>query len=95
MQRKEQGFLNILLTGKVSEDNKSKYAETYRFFQNKIFRLTVAQCFDLPAIVLYKCFFLNMKVASQEEGVDILNAINEMDALSAKADSTGSRLESG
>ena len=78
MQGKDQDFLNILLTGKVSEDDKSKCAETYRFFQNKIFRLTVAQCVDLPAIVLYKCFLLHMKVASQEEGVDILNAINEM-----------------
>ena len=78
LQSKDQGFLNILLTGKVSEDDKSKYAETYRFFQNKIFRLTVAQCFDLPAIVLYKCFLLDMKVASQEEGIDILKAINEM-----------------
>ena len=78
LQSKDQGFLNILLTGKVSEDDKSKYAETYRFFQNKIFKLTVAQCFDLPAIILYKCFLLDMKVASQEEGVDILKAINEM-----------------
>ena len=73
-----QSFLNILLTGKISEDDKSKCAETYRFFQNKIFRLTVAQCFDLPAIILYKCFLLHMNVASQEEGVDILKAINEM-----------------
>ena len=73
-----QSFLNILLTEKVSEDDKSKCAETYRFFQNKIFRLTVAQCFDLPAIILYKCFLLDMKVASQEEGIDILKAINEM-----------------
>ena len=78
LQSKDQGFLNILLTGKVSEDDKSKYAETYRFFQNKIFKLTVAQCFDLPAIILYKCFLLDMKVASQEEGIDILKAINEM-----------------
>ena len=78
MQGKDQGLLNILLTGKVSEYDKSKCAETYRFFQNKIFRLTVAQCFDLPAIVLYKCFLLHMKVTSQEEGVDILKAINEM-----------------
>lgn len=78
MQGKDQGFLNILLTGKVAEDDKSKYAETYRFFQNKIFRLTVAQCFDLPAIILYKCFLLDMKVVSQEEGIDILKAINEM-----------------
>ena len=73
-----QSFLNILLTGKISEDDKSKCAETYRFFQNKIFRLTVAQCFDLPAIVLYKCFLLHMKVVSQKEGADILKAINEM-----------------
>ncbi len=43
MQGKDQGFLNILLTGKVSEDDKIKYAENYRFFQNKILRLTVAQ----------------------------------------------------
>ena len=78
MQGKDQGFLNILLTGKVSENDKSKYAETYRFFQNKIFRLTVAQSFDLPAIILYKCFLLHMKVVSQEEGADILKAINEM-----------------
>ena len=78
LQGKDQGFLNILLTGKVSEDDKSKYAETYRFFQNKIFRLTVAQCFDLPAIILYKCFLLHMNVASQEEGIDILKAINEI-----------------
>ena len=78
MQGKDQGFLNILLTGKVSEDDKSKYAETYRFFQNKIFRLTVTQCFDLPAIILYKCFLIHMNVASQEEGIDILKAINEM-----------------
>ena len=78
MQGKDQGLLNILLTGKVSEDDKSKCAETYRFFQNKIFRLTVAQCFDLPAIILYKCFLMHMKVASQEEGANILKAINEI-----------------
>ena len=78
---KDQNFLDILLTGKVSEDDKSKYAETYRFFQNKIFRLTVAQCFDLPAIILYKCSLLHIKVNSREDGVDILKAINEMKSI--------------
>ena len=78
MQGKDQNFLDILLMGKVSEDDKSKYAETYRFFQNKIFRLTVAQCFDLPAIILYKCYLLHMKVDSRKDGVNILKAINEM-----------------
>lgn len=78
IQGKDQNFLDILLTGKVSEDDKSKYAQTYRFFQNKIFRLTVAQCFDLPAIILYKCFLLHIKVDSREDGINILKAINEM-----------------
>ncbi len=78
---KDQNFLDILLTGKVSEEDKSKYAETYRFFQNKIFRLTVAQCVDLPAIILYRCSLLHMKVDSREDGVNILKAINEIKSI--------------
>ena len=36
---KESDLLDILLTGKITENSESLYAQNYRFFQNKINRL--------------------------------------------------------
>ena len=75
---KESDLTNILLTGKIPENSESLYAQNYRFFQNKINRLTVAECRSLPNIILYKCFLLHIESDSKEDGISILESIKEM-----------------
>ncbi|MBQ7673601.1 MAG: hypothetical protein IJT36_03630 [Alphaproteobacteria bacterium] len=75
---KESDLLDILLTGKITENSESLYAQNYRFFQNKINRLTVAECCSLPNIILYKCSLLHIESDSKEAGISILESIKEM-----------------
>ena len=79
-KNQESDFSKILLAGQVAEDSKSAYAENYRFFFDKIFRLTVAQCRSLAEIILYACSFLHIEVDSREDGENILKMINNMDS---------------
>jgi hypothetical protein len=75
---KESDLPDILLTGKISENSESLYAQNYRFFQNKINRLTVAEYRSLPNIILYKCCLLHIESDSKEDGISILELIKEM-----------------
>lgn len=78
MQNQESDLLNILLTGKVANDSRSRNAEAYRFFQKKINGLSVAQCCSLPDIILYSCFLLHIEADTEEEGKGAFKLIKEM-----------------
>ena len=75
---KESDLPDILLTGKIPENSESLYAQNYRFFQNKINRLTIAECCSLPNIILYKFSLLHIESDSKEDGISILESIKEM-----------------
>lgn len=75
---KESDLLDILLTEKASENSESLYAQNYRFFQNKINRLTVSERCSLPSVILYKCFLLHIESDSKEDGARIPESIKEM-----------------
>lgn len=65
---KEKGeFLNILKTGKVSENEKSSYANNYRFFQQKIvdFLNTYPDWFSFfPIRIMNNCILLPIEAES-------------------------------
>lgn len=78
---KEKGeFLNILKTGKVSENEKSSYANNYRFFQQKIvdFLNTYPDWFSFfPIRIMNNCILLPIEAESQDTALRIFSTLND------------------
>lgn len=73
-------FLNILKTGMVSDNLKSRYAENYRFFQEKIddFLMKYPSFFSyLPIRILNNCIVLPIEAESQDTALRIFSTLND------------------
>ncbi len=73
-------FLSILRTGIASKDNKSQYAENYRFFQSQIehFLKEFPSYFSyLPMRVLNNCILLPIEAESQDTALRIFSTLND------------------
>ncbi len=80
MDKYKDEFLNILKTGIVEKGQKSKYAENYRFFQEKIndFLNTYPGYFSyLPIRILNNCILLPIEAESQETALRIFSTLND------------------
>jgi uncharacterized protein with ParB-like and HNH nuclease domain len=72
-------FLDILKTGIVTKDQKSKYAKNYIFFQQKIdtFLSEYPSYFAyLPARILGNCILLPIEAESQDTALRIFSTLN-------------------
>ena len=72
-------FLDILKTGIVNKDQKSKYAKNYSFFQQKIdaFLSEYPSYFAyLPARILGNCILLPIEAESQDTALRIFSTLN-------------------
>ena len=73
-------FLDILKTGIVDTQKKSKYAINYRFFQEKIdwFLSNYPSYFPyLPARILNNCILLPVEAESQDTALRIFSTLND------------------
>jgi uncharacterized protein with ParB-like and HNH nuclease domain len=73
-------FLEILKTGIVKKDQKSKYAKNYRFFKEKIdiFLNEYPSYFAyLPARILGNCILLPIDAESQDTALRIFSTLND------------------
>lgn len=80
MDKYKDEFLNILRTGIAEKEQKSKYAENYRFFQEKInnFLGTYPGYFSyLPIRILNNCILLPIEAESQETALRIFSTLND------------------
>ncbi|GHU12250.1 hypothetical protein FACS1894161_0060 [Spirochaetia bacterium] len=76
----KEEFLEILKTGVVGKDQKSNYANNFRFFQNKIdkFLSDFPSYFAyLPARILGNCILLPIDAESQETALRIFSTLND------------------
>jgi uncharacterized protein with ParB-like and HNH nuclease domain len=76
----KEEFLTILKTGEVSNDNKSRYAKTYRFFTDKIneFLQEYPSYFAyLPTRILKNCILLPIEAESQDTALRIFSTLND------------------
>lgn len=73
-------FLSILKSGNVSAAQKSRYAKTYRFFQEKIntFLQEYPSYFAyLPTRILNNCILLPIEAESQDTALRIFSTLND------------------
>lgn len=73
-------FLNILKSGIVSDEMKSKYALNYKFFQKQIndFLQTFPGYFSyLPTRILNNCILLPIEAESQDTALRIFSTLND------------------
>lgn len=73
-------FLNILKTGIVSNNEKSRYAKNYRFFQEKIanFLKNYPSWFSfLPTRIMQNCILLPIEAESQDTALRIFSTLND------------------
>ena len=73
-------FVSILLTGEAPDAFKSRYAENYRFFQEKIddFKVKTPDYFSfLPIRILGNCILLPIKTESQDTALRIFSTLND------------------
>jgi uncharacterized protein with ParB-like and HNH nuclease domain len=76
----KEEFLEILRTGKVQKDQKSKYAKNYIFFEQKIdlFLYEFPSYFAyLPARILQNCILLPIEAESQDTALRIFSTLND------------------
>lgn len=73
-------FLSILRTGTVGDKQKSRYAENFRFFQQKIqeflFKFPVFFAY-LPIRILNNCILLPIEAESQDTALRIFSTLND------------------
>ncbi len=73
-------FLTILRTGKVEKDQKSNYAQNYRFFQKQIdeFLHKYPAFFAyLPQRIMNNCILLPIEAESQDTALRIFSTLND------------------
>lgn len=76
----KEEFLSILKTGDVNAKQKSRYAKTYRFFQEKIndFCSDYSTYFAyLPTRILNNCILLPIEAESQDTALRIFSTLND------------------
>jgi uncharacterized protein with ParB-like and HNH nuclease domain len=76
----KEEFLKILKSGEVNDEQKSNYANNYRFFKKKIdeFILTMPSCFAyLPNRILKNCIFLPIEAEEQDTALQIFSTLND------------------
>ena len=76
----KEEFLSILKTGVVGSAQKSRYAKTYRFFQEKIneFLSEYPSYFAyLPTRILNNCILLPIEAESQDTALRIFSTLND------------------
>lgn len=76
----KEEFLDILKTGEVKENQKSKYANNYRFFQKKIeeFLNEYLDVFSyLPIRILNNCILLPIEADNQNTALRIFSTLND------------------
>jgi hypothetical protein len=76
----KEEFLAILKTGAVTKEQKSSYANNFRFFQNKIdsFLSQFPSYFAyLPARILGNCILLPIEAESQDTALRIFSTLND------------------
>ena len=76
----KEEFLSILKTGIVDSAQKSRYAKTYRFFQEKIneFLSEYPSYFAyLPTRILNNCILLPIEAESQDTALRIFSTLND------------------
>ena len=76
----KEEFLEILKTGEVKENQKSKYANNYRFFQKKIeeFLNEYLDVFSyLPIRILNNCILLPIEADNQNTALRIFSTLND------------------
>lgn len=72
-------FLNILRTGVVDDNQKSRYAENYRFFLKKIFefKINYADFFKYyPNRLMKNCILLPIEAENQQTALTIFSTLN-------------------
>ena len=78
--RDKEEFLSILRSGVVTCDQKSKYADNYRFFQKEIdkFLKSYPSYFPyLPTRILNNCILLPIEAESQDTALRIFSTLND------------------
>ncbi|SDB49925.1 DUF262 domain-containing protein [Butyrivibrio sp. INlla16] len=76
----KEEFLSILKSGETVAEQKSRYAKTYRFFQDKIneFLQTFPTYFAyLPTRILNNCILLPIEAESQDTALRIFSTLND------------------
>jgi uncharacterized protein with ParB-like and HNH nuclease domain len=76
----KEEFLEILKNGEVRPDQKSKYANNFRFFQRKIEKFLSEQptyFAYLPARILNNCILLPIEAESQATALRIFSTLND------------------
>lgn len=76
----KEEFLEILKTGEVKDNQKSKYANNYRFFQKKIeeFLNEYLDVFSyLPIRILNNCILLPIEADNQNTALRIFSTLND------------------
>ena len=76
----KEEFLTILKTGQTTPKQKSRYAKTYRFFQDRIneFLQTFPTYFAyLPTRILNNCILLPIEAESQDTALRIFSTLND------------------
>ncbi len=76
----KEEFLSILKIGEIKSDQKSRYAKTYRFFQEKIneFLSEYPSYFAyLPTRILNNCILLPIEAESQDTALRIFSTLND------------------
>lgn len=88
-------FLEILKTGIVTKEKKSKYASNYRYFQDKIsvFLRKYPSYFSyLPTRILKNCILLPIEAESQNTALRIFSTLNDRGKPLSDADIFKSQL---
>lgn len=78
--KEKDEFLDILRTGIVQDNEKSSYANNYRFFQNKIieFLNTYPDWFSyFPIRIMNNCILLPIEAESQDTALRIFSTLND------------------
>ena len=76
----KEEFLNILKTGTVNNNENSRYAKNYRFFQDKIaeFLNNYPSWFSfLPTRIMLNCILLPIEAESQDTALRIFSTLND------------------
>lgn len=85
----KEEFLNILKTGEIYKENKSKYAQNYRFFQEKIKDLKnnyPAYVTLFPMRIMNNCILLPIEADTQDTALRIFSTLNDRGKPLADAD---------
>lgn len=76
----KEEFLYILRKGKIQKDYKSRYANNFLFFQNKIDEFIgkyPAYCAHLPARIMNNCILLPIEAETQDTALRIFSTLND------------------